>query len=717
MASKPGHGGFRLAAPGESSFLAMYAVPSAFAGWALASLLIASIVHHRFTSGGALVLPRLVRFGSMVRTGSDKRSALIFVALLLIAGLWDHHVVGPVSLCVLLGACWLGNDLIKLTCTEGNAVADVCQYSLRPAKLPESKSPVKEAAKVSESAEGPETIKAAAKTEFKIGKGFSRVIHALFLILIAVVSACLLGVIRGKSISFFDLVTYLGMAYSALLLLLSILVPALLMARIRMGWILFCIGMSALALGCLLGAETQISLGAASQILSLVSSFISQADAPAASPSSAGWLLGLLALSSFAFTLVGGVLGSLRHRKFQTRLEKDLEKLGWDQVAPLASDSQKAIRFSDGYCSVVRPSFRAKTSLGESDGWVSRIPCFEDSGCVLIRSTDLGGHLSEKGSRTVEHRLSRLIPHLLPSGSRGPAVNQFRDAFAQPWDYWILRKEEAMVVGKLPWDSPDLLMVPLSKTVRFVFPAGTGLFNTKGYPAEVETDLMISLRSFTKENWNLLDEKTLRGQGAKYSSKVRAIRSTALTWTKVIKQAAQTTLSQECEITFEGISVSDGSDSGKKLSLGGGEGKRRFSALLVAFMPPEIRDLVTVQVERVEAFSAEREACAALEIELVALEQNLPTLIQEERFKQKLRFDKLVLHEGTMRQEVIDCMNELERCINEAGQRIQLLASQKGDNALKSYAESGVGTRHANVLTALQEDLERKRQRFVKMNK
>jgi hypothetical protein len=161
---------------------------------------------------------------------------------------------------------------------------------------------------------------------------------------------------------------------------------------------------------------------------------------------------------------------------------------------------EDAIRDGDDFFRLCRPVFRHW--LPELTGdtgyltWIGDDDVVLGDESVVFRATSLVASPLACSQDRCGRALASLVQELLPD-LKLRSLEPLRHAFHHSWSVRRLTRRETPL-GKMPWDDPSLVVVPVHWNGRFVYPAGSGIHDRHGYPCLARRiDIALSLRPET----------------------------------------------------------------------------------------------------------------------------------------------------------------------------------------------------------------------------
>lgn len=164
--------------------------------------------------------------------------------------------------------------------------------------------------------------------------------------------------------------------------------------------------------------------------------------------------------------------------------------------------AEDTVRESDGYYRVCSPPYSSATEsrVGEG-GYISWIgsSVFPSGDCVVIRSSSVANHTLTAFPDKVGLKMHSFVTSLIPTLGNSKFEIIQRE-LTQMWGARILSPRDEMLLLKMPWDHPELIVVPFSWEGKWTYPAGSGLFDSQGYPCFADyADVRIVLKESVRE--------------------------------------------------------------------------------------------------------------------------------------------------------------------------------------------------------------------------
>jgi hypothetical protein len=212
-------------------------------------------------------------------------------------------------------------------------------------------------------------------------------------------------------------------------------------------------------------------------------------------------LLQMQMLTLFVAPGVQLLVALLRHRAALIGLRDLIDQQGI--VKPLFGQTAEGpreddVRDGDDYFRVAHPQFRHwSPKLTGENGYVTWVGGHDDGvltdESVVFRATTLAPSPLALTQDPCGRALAAFVQELLPD-LKLIALDPFCRAFRDSWTVRRLTRRETPV-GKMPWDHPALLVVPINWSGRFIYPAGSGIHDRSGYPCRAhKVEVTLSLR-------------------------------------------------------------------------------------------------------------------------------------------------------------------------------------------------------------------------------
>jgi hypothetical protein len=212
----------------------------------------------------------------------------------------------------------------------------------------------------------------------------------------------------------------------------------------------------------------------------------------------------ILQVNLLALLVAPGVqlfVALLRHRAALIGLRDLIDQQGF--VKHLFGQSagglrEDDVRDGDDYFRVAHPQFRHwSANLTGDNGYLTWIGGHDDGvltdESVVFRTTTLAASPLVLTQDPCGRALAAFVEEMLPD-LKLSALDPLRRAFHDSWTVRRLTRRETPV-GKMPWDHPAMLVVPINWSGRFIYPAGSGIHDSSGYPCRAhKVEVTLSLR-------------------------------------------------------------------------------------------------------------------------------------------------------------------------------------------------------------------------------
>lgn len=266
----------------------------------------------------------------------------------------------------------------------------------------------------------------------------------------------------------------------------------------------------------------------------------------------------------------------------------------WDKIG---GNRRFEILEADGWASIQRVRYYnryRRLGMDGERGYLCLLePDPEVSPCVAFRvnSLDDAPFLSEQDK--LARAAGDLVKALLPKIGNQGFVKPIVDAVNSAWSVKRLGKE-AEPLAKMPWDHPDLLIVPEKRNREFIYPDGCGIHDRNGYRGEMRVTLEIAIRTDVLETIDKINTA-----GSEVSTEDREkVRSLLWNMWLVLPAAYETILMGLVVHCREGSFARD--ESGEAGAVKGVEHLRQRVATYVSGnLPDSVSSLVDVRILKI----------------------------------------------------------------------------------------------------------------------
>jgi hypothetical protein len=379
-------------------------------------------------------------------------------------------------------------------------------------------------------------------------------------------------------------------------------------------------------------------------------------------------LPGLVALHHFYLGWTAAASVRRLYRKYDLQ-----EILGRTPDSQILGNEEDEIRESDGYYSVCRPVFRHKSSLMAGDGgyaaWIRGgaegvLPV--EGEALVVRASSLSQARYTETDDVYGRALTAIGMGLVPQQVLAE-IPELHEALTSPWTSRVCAARDTTLMIKMPWDSPELLVIPTTWSESLCFPAGCGIHDRDGYPCAARSVLTrVNLRNTVLQGVDYGDDPGA-SEGAEVAELVSNVRRILpAIYETILNCLVQLFRRETVDVFFDAGAQSDSADITDFLTT--------LNDLVSEELPSEVSALVMVSIEDidVETYFMQRP------------QEELFNLRAEERMLRHQELDRI----DEVRQELTDFVfpddNPLDKRIHDSESNLRKVMEKCQETVLEA---------------------------------